>query len=53
LTVLVWKDPVNGRPGVIAAIAVVALSTLYHSLVLDRRKGGWSLFSAPAEVDGL
>jgi amino acid transporter len=51
LTVLVWRDPVNGRPGVIAAIAVVVLSMFYHSFVLDKRPGGWSLFSTPAEVD--
>lgn len=51
LTVLVWRDPVNGRPGVIAVIVVVALSSLYHVLVLDKRPGGWSLFSTPAEVD--
>src|SRR5512140_357881 len=53
LTVLVWRDPANGRPGVIAVIAVVALSTLYHALVLDRRPGGWALFSAPAEDGAL
>ena len=50
LTVLVWSDRVNGRPGVFAVIAVVVLSTLYHAFVLDRRAGGWALFSTPAEV---
>jgi amino acid transporter len=53
LTVLVWRDPVNGRPGIFAVIAVVLLSTLYHALVLDKRPGGWSLFSTPAEVEAL
>jgi amino acid transporter len=50
LTVLVWSDRVNGRPGVLAVIAVVVLSTLYHAFVLDRRAGGWALFSTAAEV---
>ena len=49
LTVLVWSDRTNGRPGVIAVAAVIVLSTLYHALVLDRRVGGWALFSSPAE----
>ena len=49
LTVLVWNDRVNGRPGVIAVAAVIVLSTLYHAFVLDRRAGGWALFSTPAE----
>jgi amino acid transporter len=49
LTVLVWKEPVNGRPGVIAVGVVVVLSVLYHALVLERRAGGWALFSTPAE----
>lgn len=51
LTVLVWNDRINGRPGVIAVIAVVLLSALYHTFVLDRRPGGWSLFSTAAEAD--
>jgi len=51
LTALVWKDPANGRPGVIALLVVVALSWLYHGLVLDRRPGGWLLFSPVAEQD--
>ena len=49
LTVLVWKDPESGRPGVIAVIVVVAVSLLYHALVLERRPGGWSLFATPTE----
>ncbi len=53
LTVLVWNDPVNGRPGVIAVVVVVVLSMLYHALVLERRAGGWTLFSTPAEQDAL
>ncbi len=53
LTVLVWNDPTNGRPGVIAVFVVVVLSALYHAFVLDRRPGGWSLFSTPAEADVL
>ena len=52
LTVLVWNDPVNGRPGVIAVIAVIVLSALYHSFVLSRRPGGWSLFSTPGDGNG-
>jgi len=50
LTVLVWSDRVNGRPGVLAVIAVVVLSTLYHAFVLERRAGGWALFSTPVEA---
>jgi L-asparagine transporter-like permease len=53
LTVLVWRDPINGRPGVIAVIAVIALSALYHAFVLERRVGGWSLFAASAETSAL
>jgi len=53
LTVLVWNDPIDGRPGVIAAIVVVELSALYHIFVLDRRASGWSLFSTPAEGNAL
>ena len=49
LTVLVWNDPVNGRPGVIAVIVVVVVSLLYHAFVLERRAGGWTLFAAPTE----
>jgi hypothetical protein len=41
-TVLVWNDRVNGRPAVIAVIAVVVLSTLNHAFVLYRRTGGWA-----------
>jgi amino acid transporter len=53
LTVLVWRDPVNGRPGIFAVITVVLLSALYHALVLDKRPGGWSLFSSPEEMEAL
>jgi amino acid transporter len=53
LTVLVWNDPVNGRPGVIAIAAVIVLSALYHAFVLDRRIGGWALFSTSTETSAL
>ena len=53
LTVLVWNDPINGRPGVIAVAAVIVLSTLYHAFVLDRRAGGWTPFSTPSESSAL
>jgi amino acid transporter len=51
LTVLVWGDRLNGRPGVITVFVVILLSTLYHRFVLERRPGGWSLFSKAAELD--
>jgi amino acid transporter len=50
LTILVWSDRVNGRPGVITVFAVILLSMLYHRFVLDRRPGGWSLFSTPPDA---
>jgi amino acid transporter len=53
LTVLVWRDPINGRPGVIAIAAVIVLSAIYHAFVLDRRVGGWTLFATPVEGDAL
>ncbi|MEP7065281.1 MAG: APC family permease [Gemmatimonadota bacterium] len=45
LTVLVWNDRINGRPGVITVIVVIALSMLYHRFILERRAGGWSLIT--------
>jgi amino acid transporter len=51
LTALVWKDPGNGRPGVIALLVVVVVSWLYHGLVLERRPDGWVLFSPASEGD--
>lgn len=51
LTVLVWNDPVNGRPGVIAVGVVVVVAMLYHALVLERRAGGWAMVSAAAAED--
>jgi amino acid transporter len=48
LTVLVWNDRTNGRPGVIAVAVVILLSALYHAIVLERRPGGWALVSEPA-----
>ena len=30
LTVLVWSDRTNGRPGVITVFAVILVSMLYH-----------------------
>jgi amino acid transporter len=53
LTVLVLNDPVNGRPGVIAVVAVLILSASYYTFVLTRRAGGWSLFSTPADASDL
>ena len=53
LTVLVWEDPVNGRPGVIAVGVVVVLSVLYHALVLQQRVGGWKLLSSPADDSSI
>jgi amino acid transporter len=53
LTALVWEDRVNGRPGVIAVGVVVALSVAYHALVLERRTGGWELFTVPAEEGSI
>ncbi len=50
LTMLVWNDRVNGRPGVIAVLAVIVVSALYHAFVLDRRPGGWSLLASTAET---
>jgi amino acid transporter len=52
LTVLIWNDPINGRPGVITVIAVITLSALYFTTVLNRRVGGWSLFSTAADGSG-
>ncbi|WP_157083094.1 hypothetical protein [Novosphingobium lentum] len=47
LSVLVWSDPVGGRPGLIAVLIVVLLTALYHAFVRDRRIDGWSLAGPP------
>ena len=49
LAILAWNDIANGRPGVIAVVAVIILSLVYHGLVLDRRAAGWTVLSVPGD----
>ena len=53
LSIMVWSDPVGGRPGLIAVLVVTLLAALYHAFVLDRRVDGWSLYGAPAEETAI
>ena len=50
LTVLAWNDVASGRPGVLAVLTVIALSLLYHALVLDRRGERWAVLGVAADA---
>jgi amino acid transporter len=52
LAIIAWNDVASGRPGVIAVIAVMILSLLYHGLVLDRRGRRWTVLGVQAGVGG-
>lgn len=43
LAVTAWNDVASGRPGVIAVVAVILLSLLYHRFVLDRGGRRWTV----------
>ncbi len=43
LAIIAWNDVASGRPGVIAVLAVIAGSLLYHRFVLDRRGVRWTV----------
>lgn len=43
LAVMAWNDVASGRPGVIAVVAVILLSLLYHRFVLDRGGRRWTV----------
>lgn len=45
LAISAWEDVAVGRPGMIAVTATVVISLAYHGLVLNRRPGGWTMFS--------